>query len=43
MSNGIEFGGTMLVRSVPFGKYCRSKPLVFLFVPRRQGLRGSQK
>ena len=24
-------------RSVAFGKYCRSKPLVFSFVPRCQG------
>ena len=32
-----------LTRSVPFGKYCRSSPLVFSFVPRCQGLCGSQK
>src|SRR6185312_3558704 len=31
------------LRSVPFGKYCRSSPLVFSFVPRCQGLWGSQK
>lgn len=30
-------------RSVPFGKYWRSKPLVFSFEPRCQGLCGSQK
>ena len=30
-------------RSVPFGKYCRNKPLVFSFVPRCHGLCGSQK
>src|SRR5215813_9707562 len=30
-------------RSVPLGKYCRSKPLVFSLLPRCQGLRGSQK
>src|ERR1700738_1535746 len=30
-------------RSVPFGKYWRSRPLVFSLVPRCQGLRGSQK
>jgi hypothetical protein len=29
-------------RSVPFGKYWRSRPLVFSFVPRCHGLRGSQ-
>ena len=32
-----------LDRSVPFGKYCRSSPLVFSFVPRCQGLCGSAK
>jgi transposase InsO family protein len=31
------------VRSVPLGKYWRSRPLVFSFVPRCHGLRGSQK
>ena len=31
------------LRSVPFGKYWRSRPLVFSFVPRCQGLCGSQK
>jgi hypothetical protein len=31
------------LRSVPFGKYCRSSPFVFSFVPRCQGLWGSQK
>lgn len=30
-------------RSVPFGKYWRSRPFVFSFVPRCQGLRGSAK
>ena len=30
-------------RSVPFGKYCRSNPFVFSFVPRCQGLCRSQK
>ena len=30
-------------KSVPFGKYCRSSPLVFSFVPRCHGLYGSQK
>src|SRR5271163_4599405 len=30
-------------RSVPRGKYCRSSRLVFSFVPRCQGLCGSQK
>ena len=30
-------------RSVPLGKYWRSSPLVFSFVPRCQGLCGSQK
>ena len=30
-------------RSVHFGKYWRSRPLVFSLVPRCQGLRGSQK
>jgi len=28
--------------SVPFGKYCLSKPLVFSFDPLCQGLHGSQ-
>src|SRR3954470_12086323 len=32
-----------LLRSVPLGKYCRRSPLVFSFVPRCQGLCGSQK
>ena len=31
------------LRSVPLGKYWRSRPLVFSFVPRCHGLRGSQK
>src|SRR3954463_6684551 len=31
------------LRSVPLGKYCRSSPLVFSFVPRCHGLWGSQK
>jgi len=31
------------LRSVPLGKYCLSKPLVFSFEPRCQGLCGSQK
>ena len=31
------------LRSVPFGKYCRSMPLVFSFVRRCHGLCGSQK
>src|SRR3954462_14998444 len=30
-------------RSVPFGKYCRRRPLVFSLVPRCQGLLGSAK
>src|SRR4051812_5232756 len=30
-------------RSVPLGKYCRSRPLVFSLEPRCQGLCGSQK
>jgi hypothetical protein len=32
-----------LLISVPFGKHCRSSPLVFSFVPRCHGLCGSQK
>ena len=32
--------GPNTLRSVPLGKYCRSRPLVFSVVPRRQGLRG---
>src|SRR5215213_9273011 len=32
-----------VLRSVPLGKYCRSSPLVFSFVPRCHGLCGSQK
>lgn len=35
--------GLWALRSVPFGKYWRSRPLVFSFEPRCQGLRGSQK
>ena len=31
------------LRSIPFGKYWRSRPLVFSLVPRCHGLRGSQK
>jgi hypothetical protein len=31
------------LRSVPFGKYCRSSPLVFSLVARCHGLCGSQK
>ena len=30
-------------KSVPLGKYCRSRPLVFSLDPRCHGLRGSQK
>lgn len=30
-------------RILPFGKYCRSNPLMFSLVPRCQGLCGSQK
>src|ERR1017187_1965611 len=30
-------------KSVPLGKYCRNKPLVFSFDPRCQGFWGSQK
>ena len=32
-----------LLRSVPLGKYCRSRPLVFSLVPRCHGAWGSQK
>ena len=32
-----------LLRSVPLGKYCLNRPLVFSFVPRCHGLCGSQK
>ena len=32
-----------LLRSVPLGKYWRSRPLAFSFVPRCHGLRGAQK
>jgi putative transposase len=35
--------GPWSLKSVPFGKYCRSKPFVFSLEPRCQGLRGSQK
>src|SRR5207245_5303154 len=35
--------GLCMLRSVPFGRYCRSSPLVFSFVPRCHGLFGSQK
>ncbi len=28
-------------KSLPLGKYCRSRPFVFSFEPRCQGLRGS--
>ena len=33
----------MRAQVVPFGKHCRSSPLVFSFVPRCHGLCGSQK
>jgi hypothetical protein len=33
----------MCSRSVPVGKYCLGRPLVFSFDPRRHGLCGSQK
>jgi hypothetical protein len=32
-----------LERSMPFGKYCRRRPLVFSLVTRCQGLCASQK
>src|SRR5207244_4027244 len=35
--------GLCRVKSVPLGKYWRSRPLVFSLVPRCQGLCGSQK
>ena len=42
--DGVEVGaGQCRERSVPFGKYWRSRPLVFSFVPRCHGLCGSQK
>lgn len=46
----VEFGGdggqvlrVRTDRSVLLGKYCRSRPFVFSFEPRCQGLAGSQK
>lgn len=39
---GEVFGGVD-AQIRPFGKYCRSRPLVFSFEPRCQGLAGSQK
>ena len=39
----VQFDGPVRAEAVPFGKYCRSSPLVFSLVPRCHGLWGSQK
>lgn len=39
----VRCSGLWTPKSVPFGKYWRSRPLVFSFDPRCQGLAGSQK
>ena len=39
----VRSSAVCLLRSVPLGKYCLSKPLVFSLVPRCHGLCGSQK
>ena len=43
VSNNCEYVRTVCAQIGPFGKYCRSSPLVFSFVSRCQGLCGSQK
>ena len=42
-SDGLQLIDIVQSRSVPLGKYWRSRPLVFSFVPRCHGLCGSQK
>jgi hypothetical protein len=32
-ATAVRFSAVCLAKSVPFGKYCRSRPLVFSFVP----------
>lgn len=43
IGNGSSFMITHRAKSVLFGKYCRRRPFVFSFVPRRHGLCGSAK
>src|SRR3954447_20957408 len=43
IATAVRSSALCTLRSVPFGKYWRSSPLVFSFVPRCQGLWGSQK
>ena len=43
VSDGLQGFGAMLAEIGSLGKYCRSSPLVFSFVPRCHGLCGSQK
>src|SRR5260370_30110827 len=43
VGDGIDSSWLEIERSVPFGRYCRSSPLVFSQVPRCHGLCGSQK
>jgi hypothetical protein len=38
-----SWSAVQALRSVPFGKYCRSRPLMFSFAPRCQGECGSAK
>ena len=42
-SHFVQIGCECTNKSVPFGKYCLSRPLVFSFEPRYHGLCGSQK
>ena len=42
-SHFVQIGLRVTDKSVPFGKYCLSRPLVFSFDPRCHGLCGSQK
>src|SRR4051794_34537842 len=43
IATAVRSSALCTLRSVPFAKYWRSSPLVFSFVPRCQGLWGSQK
>ena len=39
----LSFACVCVDKSLPFGRYCRTRPLLFSFVARCHGLRGSQK
>ena len=43
LATALSFAWLCIDKSVPFGKYCRSRRLVFSFVPRCQGECGSHK